>query len=87
MQLQGKDCAPYLQELVKKFEAEPQKKLANYLRVIGKIGIIQALMHQPDVLIMDEPTSGLDPLMQEVFTQKLGQLLVAAPQCSSVAIT
>jgi ABC-2 type transport system ATP-binding protein len=32
-----------------------------------KLGIIQAFMHQPDLLILDEPTSGLDPLMQQVF--------------------
>ena len=30
-----------------------------------KIGVIQALMHHPDLLILDEPTSGLDPLMQQ----------------------
>lgn len=29
-----------------------------------KVAIVQALMHQPDVLILDEPTSGLDPLLQ-----------------------
>lgn len=32
-----------------------------------KIGIVQAFMSQPQVLILDEPSSGLDPLMQEVF--------------------
>lgn len=32
-----------------------------------KIGLIQAFMHDPQVLILDEPTGGLDPLMQEVF--------------------
>ena len=30
-----------------------------------KVGVVQALMHQPDLLLMDEPTSGLDPLMQQ----------------------
>jgi len=32
-----------------------------------KVAIIQALQHQPDLLIMDEPTDGLDPLMRQVF--------------------
>lgn len=31
------------------------------------LGIIQAFMHDPDLLILDEPTSGLDPLRQEQF--------------------
>jgi ABC-2 type transport system ATP-binding protein len=29
-----------------------------------KIGVIQALMHDPEVLVLDEPTAALDPLMQ-----------------------
>ncbi len=29
-----------------------------------KVGVVQALMHRPELLILDEPTSGLDPLMQ-----------------------
>ncbi len=34
-----------------------------------KIGIIQAFMHDPNVLILDEPTSGLDPLVQDTFLE------------------
>src|SRR5262245_32763212 len=30
-----------------------------------KIGVVQALMHRPELLLLDEPTSGLDPLMQQ----------------------
>jgi ABC-2 type transport system ATP-binding protein len=30
-----------------------------------KVGVVQALMHRPELLILDEPTSGLDPLMQQ----------------------
>jgi ABC-2 type transport system ATP-binding protein len=32
-----------------------------------KIGVVQAFMHEPDLLILDEPTSGLDPLLQREF--------------------
>lgn len=32
-----------------------------------KLGIIQAFMHDPELLILDEPTSGLDPLVQQTF--------------------
>ncbi len=32
-----------------------------------KVGLIQAFMHSPEVLILDEPTMGLDPLMQREF--------------------
>ena len=32
-----------------------------------KVGLIQAFMHQPELLLLDEPTSGLDPLMQHEF--------------------
>lgn len=34
-----------------------------------KIGIVNAFMHQPEVVILDEPTSGLDPLMQNEFVE------------------
>jgi beta-exotoxin I transport system ATP-binding protein len=29
-----------------------------------KIGIVQAFMHRPNLVVLDEPTSGLDPLLQ-----------------------
>lgn len=32
-----------------------------------KLGLIQAFMHDPELLILDEPTSGLDPLVQQTF--------------------
>ena len=31
------------------------------------MGIVQGLLHDPDLIILDEPTSGLDPLMQQTF--------------------
>jgi ABC-2 type transport system ATP-binding protein len=32
-----------------------------------KIGIVQAFMHRPDLVVLDEPTAGLDPLLQVEF--------------------
>ena len=34
-----------------------------------KLGLVQAFMHAPELLVLDEPTSGLDPLVQREFLQ------------------
>jgi len=39
-----------------------------------KIGVIQALQHDPELAILDEPTEGLDPLMQRAFYDLLDEL-------------
>ncbi|NLT56294.1 MAG: ABC transporter ATP-binding protein [Actinomycetales bacterium] len=39
-----------------------------------KIGLVQAFMHQPDLLVLDEPTSGLDPLVQQEFLAMIGEV-------------
>jgi ABC-2 type transport system ATP-binding protein len=58
----------YVKELVHRFGADLKKPVETLSKGNRqKIGLIQAFMHEPDVLILDEPTSGLDPLMQEVF--------------------
>lgn len=38
-----------------------------------KIGLIQAFMHRPELLILDEPTIGLDPLMQQEFYRLIAE--------------
>jgi ABC-2 type transport system ATP-binding protein len=55
-------------ELAGRFEVD----LSRPVRVMSKgnkqkVGLIQAFMHQPALLVLDEPTSGLDPLMQQEF--------------------
>ena len=42
-----------------------------------KIGIVQALQHDPELAILDEPTEGLDPLMQRAFYDILDELRAA----------
>ena len=38
-----------------------------------KAGLLQALSHDPDLLILDEPTTGLDPLLQQEFLDIISQ--------------
>ena len=55
-------------DLADRFKADLSKPLRELSRGNRqKIGLIEALFHEPDLLILDEPTGGLDPLMQEEF--------------------
>ncbi|MGW2250635.1 ABC transporter ATP-binding protein [Kitasatospora sp. NPDC001660] len=38
-----------------------------------KLGLVQALQHRPEVVVLDEPTEGLDPLVQETFFELLAE--------------
>lgn len=54
--------------LIVRLKCEVDKKIKYLSRGNKqKIGLIAALMHDPDLLILDEPTSGLDPLIQAEF--------------------
>ena len=59
-------------ELLERLElpnAALRRKVKGYSSGMAKkLGLVQAMQHDPDVLIMDEPTEALDPLMrQELF--------------------
>ena len=57
-----------LDELLKIFEVPLERKIKGYSKGMKqKLGIIQAFMDDPEMVIMDEPTSGLDPLLQQKF--------------------
>lgn len=67
-ELQPPKSRSYISELTKRFQANLSTRISDLSKGNRqKIGLIQAVMHQPKILILDEPTSGLDPLMQEEF--------------------
>lgn len=55
--------------------SRPVRKLSKGNK--QKLGIVQAFMHKPDLLVLDEPTSGLDPLMQQVFLDLVSEARAA----------
>ncbi len=67
-----KDCSKKIKELSELLELNTNKKLEELsFGNKKKVGIVQALLHEPKLLILDEPTSGLDPLMQNRFFEIL----------------
>ena len=58
----------YVDHLADRLDADLSKKVGDLSSGNRqKVGLIQAFMNRPDVLIMDEPSSGLDPLVQREF--------------------
>ncbi len=66
---------PELIERLQMPERDLKRRVRDYSRGMRqKIGVIQALQHDPELAILDEPTEGLDPLMQQSFYSLLEDL-------------
>ena len=71
-QLRGKNCKKEADALCHRLQLEQNRRVEDLsLGNRKKVGIVCALQHSPELLILDEATSGLDPLMQREFFEIL----------------
>jgi len=63
-----KDCTKRLYELSDLMELDLKRRIDDLsYGNKKKVGIVQGLLHSPNLIVLDEPTAGLDPLMQQNF--------------------
>ena len=63
-----------IDELATRFELKLNKKFKELsLGNKKKVGIVNAIMSNPKLIILDEPTTGLDPLMQQTFFEVINE--------------
>src|SRR5437763_914446 len=73
--LRGGVDQAYLKQLIKRLDLDPSRKFRQYSSGNKrKIGLIQAFMHRPRLLILDDPTNGLDPLNQQEFDRMVKEV-------------
>jgi ABC-type multidrug transport system ATPase subunit len=73
--LRGGVDRAYLDALIGRLDLDPSRRFRHYSHGNKqKVGLIQAFMHRPRLLILDEPTSGLDPLNQHEFDRMVAEV-------------
>ncbi|MFB7169961.1 ABC transporter ATP-binding protein [Streptomyces sp. NPDC056254] len=70
--------APHRSDLCKRLgltDSVLARSVGGYSRGMKqKLGLVQALQHDPKLVVLDEPTEGLDPLVQETFYALLHEM-------------
>ena len=62
----------YAEQLRDQFLLDPQARVGRLSRgELAKAGLLVALAHRPDLLILDEPSSGLDPLVRRQMLEAI----------------
>jgi ABC-2 type transport system ATP-binding protein len=75
MHLRGSHDIARGQALAERFACDLSKPVSALSRGNRqKLGIVQAFMDRPELLVLDEPTSGLDPIMQREFRALLREV-------------
>jgi ABC-2 type transport system ATP-binding protein len=55
--------------------AVENRRVSSYSKgTLQRLGFVQALLNDPDLLILDEPTSNLDPMVRREFSEILREL-------------
>ncbi|MEO8274146.1 MAG: ABC transporter ATP-binding protein, partial [Chloroflexota bacterium] len=70
--LRGGVDRAYVDQLIQRLDLDPSRRFREYSRGNKqKVGLVVALQHKPELLVLDEPTAGLDPLVQQTFNELL----------------
>jgi len=65
----------FVESLADRLDADLSKKVGDLSSGNRqKVGLIQAFMNRPELLVMDEPSSGLDPLVQREFQKMMREV-------------
>ena len=73
--LRGIDTAAATGRLAERFDLDLDRRIREYSKGNRqKVGLVNAFMHEPELLILDEPTGGLDPLMQQEFGELVAEV-------------
>jgi len=74
--LRGFDDWPKVEALAERFSLDLDRRVGSYSTGNKrKVGIVQAFMHEPELLVLDEPTTGLDPVTEIHLMRTLRQLM------------
>ncbi len=72
--LRGGIDKPFVEELASRLACPLERPIHTLSQGSKrKIGLIQAFMHKPALLILDEPTSGLDPIVRHEFYRLIAE--------------
>ncbi len=73
--LRGGVSSVALADLVDRFDVEMDRPIRDLsMGNRQKLGLLQAFMHEPELLVLDEPTVGLDPLVQREFHRLIAEV-------------
>ncbi|MFT4923762.1 MAG: ABC-2 type transport system ATP-binding protein [Haloarculaceae archaeon] len=71
------EASERIDEMLDRFDllGDANKRIGGYSKGMRqKVGVIQAVLHEPEVAFLDEPTSGLDPRAARTMRDTIAEL-------------